>query len=73
MSLTEKSSFSKIILIVIFVCWGLLIVDLTIVSAFRSFKEMVTTGYAGRLERPWFFVIGAFSSCAKNCLPISSP
>ena len=78
MSLTEKSSFSKIILIVILVCWGLLIVDLTIVSvlfitAFRSFKEMVTTGYAGRLERPWFFVIGAFSSCAKNCLPISPP
>ena len=50
----------------IFVWWGLLIVDLTIVSvlfitAFRSFKEMVTTGCAGRLERPWFLVIGAFS------------
>ena len=29
---------------------------------------MVTTGCAGRLERPWFLVIGAFSSCAKNLL-----
>ena len=80
MSLTEKSSLSKILLIMIFVWWGLLIVDLTIVSlllinAFRSFKEMVTTGCAGRLERPsrWFLVIGAFSSCAKNCLSIGPP
>ena len=31
-SLTEKSSFSKIVLIMMFVWWGLLIVDLTIVS-----------------------------------------
>ena len=36
----------------IFVWWGLLIVDLTIVSvlfitAFRSFKEIVTTGCVG--------------------------
>ena len=75
MSLTEKSSLSKILLVMIFVWWGLLIVDLTIVSqllitAFRSFKEMVITGCAGRLERPsrWFLVIGAFSSCAKTCL-----
>ena len=54
------------LLILIFVWWGLLIVDLTIVSvlfitAFRSFKEMVTTGCAGRLEGPWFLVIGSFS------------
>ena len=56
------------LLIKIFVWWGLLIVDLKIVcvlfiAAFRSFKEMVTTGCTGRLERPWFLVIGAFSSC----------
>ena len=64
-SLTEKSSFSEILLIMIFMWWGLFSVDLTIVSvllitAFRSFKEMLTTGYARRLERPWFLVIGAF-------------
>ena len=78
MPMTEKSSFSKILLIMIFMLWGLFIVDLTIVSvllitAFRSFKEMVTTSYARRLERPWFLVIGAFSFCAKNCLPIGPP
>ena len=62
----------------IFMWWGLLIVDLTVVfvlliTALRSFKETVTTGYARRLERPWFLVIGAFSFCAKNCLPIGPP
>ena len=74
MSLTEKSSFSKILLVMIFMWWGLLIVDLTILSvllitAFRSFKEMVTTGYARHLERPWFLMIGAFSFCAKIVYP----
>ena len=41
----------------IFMWWGLLIVDLTavfvlLITALRSFKETVTAGYARRLERP---------------------